>query len=44
MQGQQDQRPDHDQEQIVARQLAAKHLDRSAQARRARTQQIFGAP
>ncbi len=44
MQRQQHQRADDDQEQVVARQLAAEHFDRAAQAGRARPEQIFRAP
>jgi hypothetical protein len=44
MQRQQHQRPDENQKQIVARQLAAQHFDGAAQARRAGPEQIFRAP
>ena len=44
MQQQQHDRPDDDQEQVVAREAAAEDLDRAAQARRARSEQVFGAP
>ena len=44
MQRQQHQWAHHDQEHIVCRQSPAQHLDRAAQARRARAEQIFGTP
>ena len=44
MQRQQHHRADKNQEQVVARQLAAEHFDRAAQARRARPEQVFRSP
>ena len=44
VQADQHDRPDDDQEQVVAREAAIENLDRPAQARRARPEQVFVAP
>src|SRR6476620_700748 len=44
MKHQQDQRGDDNQEQVIARQLAAEHFDRPTQTRGAWTQQILRTP
>ena len=44
MQQQKDGRADDDQEEVVAREVAAEDLDRAAQSRRARPEQVFRSP